>query len=747
MRGRRARQQAASTAAASRQADWLDQFLSGILGPAFRFTSASELAVWIASTALCVGAYYRHGLPVATLYFVATAALSSLDSSLHTLQLLNLAAVVYDLSFELQKLYMLVSNRPLLMVAIMLVALAAEWILERYEAEDSNDERPRSTCTPDSPTRARAARAAHARTRTYIYKHARAARPLHPSSPVPMLVPRRSYRSRAPSALPAFPPPPPPPPPPPLLLLLRRRHLHHLHHPPHRVPQTTSAALGGLARVGRSVGRMLPALMGVLIACVGWLVITAAMLHPSATSIPLVELIEQSLGRAYACVSPSDCVYVAGSHFQERVHGVYVLSPRQCAGKPVYRQRGAEGLFLHSPAHENQWNVGPDPCDNSPRNKWMELYSTAASAAEIAQATWFEYTDELGWTKNGDVTVRPCGASSRQKYGGRACVSMRGSTRDDARYVETPYYSPAGPAGLATLSRPGCGGNGKPVYVSQRIDDDLGIAPYLYSPARRNSWLVGADPCRANGWMEVRSSAEHAEHIQAGASGSWQEYNGTGWVRTPEIRALPPCASADDDCVYISGSAHQQHTHGVYARTALHCDGKPVYMQQTGVSLEEREAAAAATAVLAATAARPASASAAPSAAAAPPAARRRSWTASSISSAAACARRSTAATPTAAAATTGGSTSSRRRGASRGWSAATRASRPAGWRSTRPSNEPRASPACGASTSPAARGRPTRRSSSSSTRCRTPLTASPPTRPAEGCTTPTACSGGSLPS
>ena len=38
------------------------------------------------------------------------------------------------------------------------------------------------------------------------------------------------------------------------------------------------------------------------------------------------------------------------------------------------------------------------------------------------------------------------------------------------------------------------------------------------------------------------------------------------------------------DLRYISGSTHQQHTHGIYARTALHCDGKPVYMQQTGAA-------------------------------------------------------------------------------------------------------------------------------------------------------------------
>ena len=159
--------------------------------------SASEVAVWIATGVLCAGAYARHGLPLATLYFVATAALCSFDPSLHSLQLLNLAAVVYDLSFELQRLYMLVSNRPMLMVAIMIVALAVEWLLEQYEAEDSNDDRPRG-------------------------------------------------------------------------------------------------AIGGMARLGRSVGRMLlPAVMGVLIACVGWLVLTAALLHPSSFSAPLVETVEQ----------------------------------------------------------------------------------------------------------------------------------------------------------------------------------------------------------------------------------------------------------------------------------------------------------------------------------------------------------------------------------------------------------------------------------------------------------------------
>ena len=42
----------------------------------------------------------------------------------------------------------------------------------------------------------------------------------------------------------------------------------------------------------------------------------------------------------------------------------------------------------------------------------------------------------------------------------------------------------------------------------------------LYSPARRNSWLIGTEPCRSNGWVEVRSMAERAELLQAGSSGT-----------------------------------------------------------------------------------------------------------------------------------------------------------------------------------------------------------------------------------
>ena len=75
--------------------------------------SASEWAVWIATGVLCSGAYARHGLVLAMGYWMCTALLCVVDPTLHWLQLLNLGAVVYDLSFELHRLYMLVSHRPM----------------------------------------------------------------------------------------------------------------------------------------------------------------------------------------------------------------------------------------------------------------------------------------------------------------------------------------------------------------------------------------------------------------------------------------------------------------------------------------------------------------------------------------------------------------------------------------------------------------------------------------------------------
>jgi hypothetical protein len=264
--GRRHRGQAAPVARSGGGpvADLLDRFLPSFLPSG----STSEWAVWIATAVLCAGAYARHGLPLATLYFLATAALCTLDPSLNTLQLLNLGAVVYDLSFELHRLYMLVSNRPLLMVLIMLLAFTVEWLLERYEAEDSNDDRPRGTASHLAP-----------------HLRARASLSLSRS---PSLLPL----SLSPSLPLSLSPPSPP------SLSLSSVSLPHdsfcavslsFTHTPIR-----AGAVAGLARLSRSVGRMLlPAVMGVLIACVGWLILTAGFFHPSVFSAPLVEGVEQ----------------------------------------------------------------------------------------------------------------------------------------------------------------------------------------------------------------------------------------------------------------------------------------------------------------------------------------------------------------------------------------------------------------------------------------------------------------------
>jgi hypothetical protein len=124
--------------------------------------------------------------------------------------------------------------------------------------------------------------------------------------------------------------------------------------------------------------------------------------------------------------------------------------------------------------------------------------------------------------------------------------------------------------------------NGKPSYTRIYVSEGREPLPAsLYSPARRNSWLIGTDPCRANGWVEVRSAAERAEFVQAGASGPWQEYNGSSWARSSAIRALTHCGSAAAGCAYLSGSRHQQHTHGLYTPAGRTCSGKPVYAQQT----------------------------------------------------------------------------------------------------------------------------------------------------------------------
>ena len=80
--------------------------------------SASEWAVWIATGVLCAGRVC-HGLVVALLYWLSTAALCALDPSLHSLQLLNLAAVVYDHRSSSTASTSSVQPPPLLMVVIL----------------------------------------------------------------------------------------------------------------------------------------------------------------------------------------------------------------------------------------------------------------------------------------------------------------------------------------------------------------------------------------------------------------------------------------------------------------------------------------------------------------------------------------------------------------------------------------------------------------------------------------------------
>ena len=182
----------------------------------------------------------RPARQISTLYWLSTAVLCLVDPSLHSLQLLNLAAVVFDLSFELQRLYLLVSNRPLLMVVILGVALGVEWLLERYEEEDN---------------------------------------------------------------------------------------------------AATGSQRGGFARIGRSVGRvLLPGVMGVLIACVGWLLLSAVLLHPTALVTPVIQYIERRVGGSSACASISDCLLITGSTFQVR----WPICPPPCSrAAPACRARAA----------------------------------------------------------------------------------------------------------------------------------------------------------------------------------------------------------------------------------------------------------------------------------------------------------------------------------------------------------------------------------------------------------------------
>mmetsp|Transcript_24946 Transcript_24946/g.68432 ORF Transcript_24946/g.68432 Transcript_24946/m.68432 type:complete len:1333 (+) Transcript_24946:959-4957(+) len=208
---------------------------------------------------------------------------------------------------------------------------------------------------------------------------------------------------------------------------------------------------------------------------------------------------------------------------------------------------------------------------SAPRYKWMERFSVADRAESLGNGTWFETSSSSTYVRNDNVGVSQCTAdvletlrSSRRLPPGMTCVVVTGSSQDGV-YVQDGEC------------------NGKPTYTRALVQEGRAPLPAsLYSPSRRNSWLIGTEPCRANGWVEVRSAAERAEYIQAGASGPWQEYNGSSWARSAAIRALTHCGSAAGGCAYLSGSRHQQHTHGLYTPTTLTCSGKPVYIQQIG---------------------------------------------------------------------------------------------------------------------------------------------------------------------
>eukprot|EP00962_Isochrysis_galbana_P035119 scaffold11993_cov84-Isochrysis_galbana.AAC.1 len=199
----------------------------------------------------------------------------------------------------------------------------------------------------------------------------------------------------------------------------------------------------------------------------------------------------------------------------------------------------------------------------------MERFSVAETAEALGNGTWFETASSSTYVRNDGVRVVACPdelidtlRSRRRVRTTEACFLITGSSQDGV-YVHDGEC------------------NGKPSYTRIYVPDGREPLPAaLYSPSRRNSWLIGTDPCRANGWVEVRSAAERAEFIQAGASGPWQEYNGSSWARSADIRALTHCGSAAAGCAYLSGTRHQQHTHGLYTPANRSCSGKPVYVQQ-----------------------------------------------------------------------------------------------------------------------------------------------------------------------
>ena len=67
--------------------------------------SAASLQVWALTGVVISCIFARHGVAAAAIYWALTSVALTADTSLQSLQLLNLAVVVYDLSSDLQRVY------------------------------------------------------------------------------------------------------------------------------------------------------------------------------------------------------------------------------------------------------------------------------------------------------------------------------------------------------------------------------------------------------------------------------------------------------------------------------------------------------------------------------------------------------------------------------------------------------------------------------------------------------------------
>lgn len=237
---------------------------------------AGELAIWASSGIICSGAFVRHGLLAALLFGLSTGAAYSYDPSLQAMQFLNLGAVVYDVSFEVGRLYALVLTRPLLIAFVLITALFLEWILEKYEKYEESHQ-----------------------------------------------------------------------------AILRRSH-----------EGGWSGMFYTASKVGITLSQMLlPLVMGVLIACIAWLLLSS-MVVERARSIELLRVptseslmilaraiklyggrwvsstfYQEGMRKHLSCNAPSDCIYITGSAYQvlcEHTHThAHTLAPSVSPPDPL----------------------------------------------------------------------------------------------------------------------------------------------------------------------------------------------------------------------------------------------------------------------------------------------------------------------------------------------------------------------------------------------------------------------------